>query len=71
LFFCTSWNQTTPSLVNIFKELNSDLGIPFPSHGNLQSWAAQGVLLLNATLTVRANKPLPTPEKVGKFSQIM
>ncbi|NLI25712.1 MAG: uracil-DNA glycosylase [Bacteroidales bacterium] len=46
-----------PSLINIFKELQSDLGIPFPSHGNLQSWAAQGVLLLNATLTVRANKP--------------
>jgi len=47
-----------PSLINIFKELQSDLGIPLPSHGNLQSWAAQGVLLLNATLTVRANKPL-------------
>ena len=42
-----------PSLVNIFKELKSDLGIPVPSHGNLVKWADQGVLLLNATLTVR------------------
>jgi len=46
-----------PSLVNIFKELQSDLGIPFPSHGNLTSWAQQGVLLLNAVLTVRAHEP--------------
>ena len=44
-----------PSLVNIFKEINSDLGIPIPSYGNLESWTRQGVLLLNATLTVRAN----------------
>lgn len=42
-----------PSLVNIYKELNSDLGIKIPSHGELTSWAKQGVLLLNATLTVR------------------
>jgi len=46
-----------PSLVNIFKELNSDLGIPIPSHGNLEKWADNGVLLLNASLTVRANQP--------------
>lgn len=46
-----------PSLVNIFKEIQSDLGIPLPSHGNLENWARQGVLLLNATLTVRANQP--------------
>lgn len=46
-----------PSLVNIFKELESDLGIPSPSHGNLSSWAEQGVLLLNAILTVEAEKP--------------
>jgi uracil-DNA glycosylase len=46
-----------PSLVNIYKELNSDLGIPIPNHGNLEKWAEQGVLLLNATLTVRANTP--------------
>src|SRR5687768_11643281 len=37
-----------PSLVNIFKELNADTGMPIPSHGNLQNWAVQGVLLLNA-----------------------
>jgi uracil-DNA glycosylase len=45
-----------PSLVNIFKELQSDLGIPLPEHGNLEKWADQGVMLLNATLTVRANQ---------------
>ena len=43
-----------PSLVNIYKELNSDLGIQIPQSGNLEKWARQGVLLLNATLTVRA-----------------
>jgi uracil-DNA glycosylase len=46
-----------PSLVNIFKEIEKDLGIPIPSTGNLEKWARQGVLLLNATLTVRANQP--------------
>lgn len=45
-----------PSLVNIFKELSNDLGIPVPGHGNLEKWADQGVLLLNATLTVRAGQ---------------
>ena len=45
-----------PSLVNIYKELNSDLGIQIPQTGNLEKWANQGVLLLNATLTVRANQ---------------
>ena len=45
-----------PSLVNIFKELHSDLGVKIPKSGNLESWAKQGVLLLNATLTVRANQ---------------
>ncbi len=45
-----------PSLVNIFKELQNDLGIPKPANGNLESWADQGVLLLNATLTVRAGE---------------
>jgi uracil-DNA glycosylase len=44
-----------PSLLNIFKELNTDLGIPLPPNGDLSRWAAQGVFLLNATLTVRAN----------------
>ena len=46
-----------PSLVNIFKELNSDLGIPLPANGSLIRWAEQGVLLINATLTVRAATP--------------
>lgn len=46
-----------PSLVNIFKEIESDLGIPVPNHGCLEKWARQGVMLLNATLTVRANQP--------------
>lgn len=46
--------DTPPSLVNIFAELESDLGCAVPSHGNLEQWARQGVLLLNTTLTVRA-----------------
>lgn len=45
-----------PSLVNIFKEIKQDLGIPIPENGNLDRWASQGVLLLNATLTVRAHQ---------------
>jgi uracil-DNA glycosylase len=45
-----------PSLINIFKEIESDLGIKRPVNGNLERWAAQGVLLLNATLTVRAHQ---------------
>ena len=45
-----------PSLVNIFKEINMDLGTPMPTSGNLVRWARQGVLLLNATLTVRAHQ---------------
>ena len=44
-----------PSLVNIFKELKTDVGCDMPKTGNLESWAKQGVFLLNATLTVRAN----------------
>jgi uracil-DNA glycosylase len=44
-----------PSLLNIFKELKTDLGIPMPPNGDLTRWADQGVFLLNATLTVRAN----------------
>lgn len=43
-----------PSLVNIFKELRTDLDVPVPNHGNLTAWADRGVLLLNTTLTVRA-----------------
>jgi len=45
-----------PSLVNIYKELNADIGMPIPTKGNLTKWAKQGVLLLNASLTVRANE---------------
>jgi uracil-DNA glycosylase len=45
-----------PSLQNIFRELQTDLDIPYPKSGNLSRWADQGVLLLNATLTVRANQ---------------
>ncbi|MAP81175.1 MAG: uracil-DNA glycosylase [Aequorivita sp.] len=44
-----------PSLKNIFTELNSDIGVPIPENGYLESWARQGVLMLNATLTVRAH----------------
>jgi uracil-DNA glycosylase len=52
-----------PSLQNIFKELLSDLGIPVPSTGCLEPWAKQGVLLLNATLTVREAEPLSHHKK--------
>jgi uracil-DNA glycosylase len=55
---CFSVNEDIshpPSLINIFKEIESDLGIPYPKSGNLNRWADQGVLLLNATLTVRAH----------------
>lgn len=45
-----------PSLINIFKELNTDLGLPTPADGSLKRWASQGVFLLNATLTVRAHE---------------
>ncbi len=46
-----------PSLRNIYKEIKSDLGLELPSHGCLESWAKRGVLLLNATLTVREGEP--------------
>ena len=48
--------QMPPSLVNIFKEVNADTGAPIPASGDLTRWARQGVLLLNATLTVRAHQ---------------
>jgi uracil-DNA glycosylase len=49
--------KAPPSLINIFKEIEDDLGIAPPNHGCLESWAEQGVFLLNAILTVRANTP--------------
>lgn len=56
--------QPPPSLVNIFKELHEDVGVPIPNHGNLEKWAEQGVLLLNASLTVRAQEPM-SHSKIG------
>jgi uracil-DNA glycosylase len=53
-----------PSLINIFKELNTDTGTPIPNNGDLTSWALQGVLLLNASLTVRAGEPM-SHSKIG------
>lgn len=56
---CFSVNEGVafpPSLQNIFKEIQDDLGVPVPASGNLTRWAEQGVLLLNATLTVRAHQ---------------
>ncbi len=53
-----------PSLVNVFKELQTDLNIPIPQDGNLEPWADQGILLLNATLTVKAGMP-GTHQKKG------
>ncbi len=49
--------KAPPSLINIFKEIQNELKYPIPSHGNLEAWAEQGVLLLNALLSVRANQP--------------
>lgn len=49
--------EVPPSLVNIYKEIQSDLGYDIPKTGNLYAWAKQGVLLLNSVLTVRANQP--------------
>jgi len=53
-----------PSLVNIYKELQQDIGISIPAHGNLTNWAKQGVFLLNASLTVRAGEPM-SHAKIG------
>jgi len=52
-----------PSLKNIFKELESDLKIPFPEHNSLKPWAKEGVLLLNAVLTVEEHKPTSHKDK--------
>ncbi|MDE7427030.1 MAG: uracil-DNA glycosylase [Muribaculaceae bacterium] len=57
---CFSVAENTPlppSLINIFREIESDLGTPVPSSGDLSRWAQQGVLLLNSTLTVEAHRP--------------
>jgi uracil-DNA glycosylase len=53
-----------PSLINIFKELHEDVGVQIPRTGNLTKWAQQGVLLLNASLTVRAGEPM-SHSKIG------
>lgn len=53
-----------PSLINIFKELHEDVGVPIPDHGNLTHWARQGVFLLNASLTVRSAEPM-SHAKIG------
>ncbi len=55
--------QTPPSLVNIYKEAHDDVGIEIPSHGDLTSWAHQGVLLLNTVLTVQAHRANSHKEK--------
>ena len=56
--------EIPPSLVNIYKELHDDLGCTIPSHGYLEKWAKQGVLLLNAVLTVRESEPT-SHSKIG------
>lgn len=56
LFLCKRRSAFSPSLVNIFKEIKADIGTDAPATGNLTRWAEQGVLLLNATLTVRAHQ---------------
>jgi uracil-DNA glycosylase len=58
--------RTPPSLRNIFKEIKDDLGKEIPASGNLERWAEQGVLLLNATLTVRPIRQVRTRIKAGK-----
>ena len=56
--------DTPPSLQNIYKELNQDIGLSIPQHGDLSNWAKQGVFLLNASLTVRASEPM-SHSKIG------
>ena len=63
---CFSVNKgikVPPSLVNIYKEINSDLGLDIPSHGNLTKWANEGVLLLNTIMTVVDSKPMAHKNK--------
>ncbi len=63
LAFSVVQGKYPPSLKNIFKELVSDLDIPYPSTGDLSAWAKQGVLLLNTVLTVEVHKPLSHQKK--------
>ena len=67
MFFCQSRVRIPPSLQNIYKELQNDLGCSIPSHGNLEYWAQQGVLMLNAVLSVRAKSPTLHAGKDGKL----
>ena len=60
-----------PSLINIFKEIQSDTGAPMPDNGDLSRWASQGVLLLNATVPTRNTAPVPIRGKGGKPSPTM
>lgn len=64
LSFSTNSKQLPRSLINIYKELNDDLGIEICSHGLLHKWANEGILLLNSTLTVRENQPNSHAHKV-------
>ena len=68
-FSVTKGIKPPPSLVNIYKEIKDDLGITNNSNGDLTSWAKQGVLLLNSTLTVRANHIALIKKKDGKNLQ--
>ena len=63
-FSVQSGIQPPPSLVNIYKEIMQDVGCGIPTHGNLEKWAKQGVLLLNAALTVIAHSPM-SHSKIG------
>lgn len=58
-----------PSLQNIYKELEADIGCPPVSHGYLDAWTKQGVLLLNTTLSVRPDRPTPTRLSAGSSSR--
>lgn len=61
--------RTPPSLRNIYKEMKEELGLPVPDNGYLMPWAEQGVLLLNAVLTVRAARPTRTRARAGRRSR--
>ena len=60
--------EIPPSLVNIYKELEDDLGCPIPNHGYLTKWAKQGVLMLNTVLTVRAHQAI-LASGIGKMAR--